>query len=422
MGLYAILFGNAILVLAVERVVNAFSDERRTFFPITVLSYVFVWVGLWLHFSWANPIATTLIVYIALLTVTINYKSSLTRRLAALAGSHLIMNGATAIFQAFAFFVPALSAYIVELDFMLAMVIAYLIAFMMCRYFKNIKTYAQNLHKLLIPFLFVPITQLFVVIFMHINLEVAGMTQAISNSLGVVFLFFYLYYSISKSFKKDMKLALHIQEGEYYFTQCQLMQESVDKMKAYRHDIKLHLGALRDFTINNKVDEANVYLNNLIGSIGNSESFSETGNVAFDSIINFKLKDVLDDNINLQIKIFVPPVLNIETIDVVTILGNLLDNAFEAVSKVEYKMIRLTVEADKGNLFIKMENTFDGKVKYTAREDGATQIITTNKKVDDHGYGLKNIRRSVEKYDGHMDVSHDDNVFSVGILLYVDDK
>ena len=422
MDIYAILFGNAILVLAVERVVSVFADKRRTFFPITVLSYIFVWIGLWLHFSWANPIATTLIVYIALFAVTLNYKSTITKRLAALTGSHLIMNGATTIFQAFAFFAPALSAYIAELNFMLAMVIAYLIAFMMCKYFKNIKTHAQNLHKLLIPFLFVPITQLFVVVFMHINLEVAGMIQAISNSLGVVFLFFYLYYSISKSFKKDMKLALHIQEREYYFTQCQLMQESVDKMKAYRHDIKLHLGTLKDFTTNNKVDEATVYLNNLIGNIGDSESFSDTGNVAFDSIINFKLKDVLDDNINLQIKIFVPPVLNIETIDVVTILGNLLDNAFDAVAKVEDKMIRLTVEADKGNLFIKMENTFDGEVKYTAGEDGTTQIIATNKKEDEHGYGLKNIRKSVEKYNGHMDISHDDNVFSVGILLYVDDK
>ena len=45
-------------------------------------------------------------------------------------------------------------------------------------------------------------------------------------------------------------------------------------------------------------------------------------------------------------------------------------------------------------------------------------ILKDNSK---HGYGLSNIRKSIEKYNGHIDVRHEGNVFSVGILLYVDD-
>jgi len=422
MDLYMILFGNAILVFAVERVVSAFFDKRRTSFPVMVLSYVFIGGALGLPLWWANPIVTTLLLFIALLTATLNYKSTITRRLAVLVGSYLMLNATTIVFHLLAFFAPALSAFIVELDFILATAIAYLVALAMHRYFKNIPASAQNLHKLLIPFLFVPITQLLVVIFMHINLEIAGVIQASSNGLGIAFLFFYLYYSVSKSFEKDIKSALHSQEKEYYFTQCQLMQESVEQVKSIRHDMKLHLATIRDYTANNKANEATDYLDGLLEDIGESEVYSDTGNIVFDSIINFKLKDILSNHINLQIKIFIPPELNIEVSDIVTILGNLLDNAFDAVAKVKDKRIKLDVESSKGSLFIKIDNTFDGEVKYAEVADGTEQVIVSRKGGDNHGYGLSNIRKSVEKYDGHMDVSHEGNVFSVGILMYVDGK
>jgi len=209
---------------------------------------------------------------------------------------------------------------------------------------------------------------------------------------------FIFFNIISRVFEDSLQSALHSQEREYYFAQCQLMQESVDKMKAYRHDVKLHLAALKDFTADNK--EATEYLNTLLGDVEESEVYSDMGNIAFDSIINFKIKDVVAKHINFQLSIFIPPALNIEVADVVTILGNLLDNAFDAVEKVEDKMIRLTVEVNRGVLFIKMENTYDGIMKYVDGKHEAKQAITTRKDGDGHGYGLRNIQKSVEKYDG----------------------
>ena len=420
MDLYMILFGHAILLFAVERVVNAFFDKRRTPFLVMVLSYVFIWVALGLHYLLASPIITTLLVYIALFTATLNHKSTMTRRLSALAGGHLVLNATTIVYHLLAFFIPAISARIVDLDFVLATVIAYLVTLVMHRRFKNLRTPAQNLHKLLIPFLFIPITQLLVVIFMHINLEIASVIQASSNGLGIAFLFFYLYYSVSKSFEKDIKSALQTQEKEYYFTQCQLMQESVEQVKSIRHDMKLHLATIRDYTAHSKANEATEYLDGLLENIGESEVYSDTGNIAFDSIINFKLKDVVSNHIDFQMKIFVPPELSIEVSDIVTILGNLLDNAFEAVKKVENKMIKLDIESSKGSLFIKIDNTFDGEVNYADGMNGTEPAIVSLKSDGNHGYGLSNIRKSVEKYNGHVDISHEGNIFSVGILMYVD--
>jgi len=52
------------------------------------------------------------------------------------------------------------------------------------------------------------------------------------------------------------------------------------------------------------------------------------------------------ENINLDLQLFVPPAFDMEETDLVTILGNLLDNALEVVEKTEEKIIRLEMEYD----------------------------------------------------------------------------
>jgi sensor histidine kinase regulating citrate/malate metabolism len=92
----------------------------------------------------------------------------------------------------------------------------------------------------------------------------------------------------------------------------------------------------------------------------------------------------------------------------------LLDNALDAVSKVEDKRIKLDIEYSRESLFIQVENTFDGVVKYDDKH------ISTRKIGGEHGPGLKNIRKSVEKYNGHIDITHDENIFTATVLLYLE--
>jgi len=422
-NLYVYLVINIIIVFAVERTMCIFFGKRRTPLAVFVVSCAFLWFTLIFRRFFDNETLALLLYFTAVMIVSLNYKSDMIRRLSSLVGSFLVLSTGTIIFQFITFLMPDnLLTYnidiAIDISSISSSIITYIAAYLMVRHFKKNKRLMANLHKLLLPFLFVPVTQILVLIFVHIDPVIAVLIQAVSNQLGVTLLFFYLLYSISKAFEDNLKSALYSQEKEYYFNQCHLMQESVDKMKSYRHDMKLHLTTLKDFSKDNKV--AIDYLNSLLGDIEKSDIYSDTGNIAFDSIINFKLKDVLSNNINLQTKIFVPPELNIEVADVVIILGNLLDNAFDAVVKVEDREIRLTVEANKGNLFIKAENTFDGIVKYTDSKGETEKIITTRKKGDNHGYGLKNIRKSVEKYNGYVEITHDDNVFSVVILMYVE--
>ena len=67
-----------------------------------------------------------------------------------------------------------------------------------------------------------------------------------------------------------------------------------------------------------------------------------------------------------------------------------------------------------GVLSIKIENSYDGIVRkendhYLTRKEGA----------ESHGLGLSSVRQVVEKYQGQIHVDSADNLFKVGIILYL---
>ena len=416
------------LALSVERIMGVFFGKRRTSLLVMLGAYLLFYVSSYFSFVLLS-VPITVIASLSHFIIALTYKSSMKKRILAAVCCYLyvaiietiIILGVTTILQgAFA------GGFIInnfDPVYLIAGLPIFIIASMLRR-FKNIRKSAMSSPVFWIPSILIPVFSIIIIVALLVLFpSIYHLPQFILIIIVMLFainlLAFYLQDVLSLAYEDKLKATLHIQEKEYYFSQCQLMQESVEQVKSMRHDMKIHLAALKDFTAGNK--EATDYLNRLLGDIGNSEVYSDTGNIAFDSIINFKLKNILEDGIKLDIKIFIPPALNIEVADIVTILGNLLDNALDAVAKVEDKMIKLDVSYDKGGLLINLDNTFDGKIKYTQEKDGKERHIATRKDDDGHGHGLKNIRKSVEKYNGHMDITHEGNMFSVGILLYVND-
>jgi len=404
---------------------GVFFEKRRTPFIVMALSYLFLFTLTSIVFLlWNIPLISIATNYITLFIITLNYESSIIKRLAATLGTSIIVIVAEAI----AFFSTGFyHANVLDtvgvynaLSFILLGVLSYIFA-LFFRRLKNIRKSTTLSPIFLIFYSTITVSTFIAIIFAWTYAPwVVGLITTFII-FGINIFMYYTYDVLAAVHEEKLKSALHTQEKEYYFTQCQLMQESVEQMKMYRHDVKFHLATLNDFAIKDNADNVIKYLNSLFDNIGKKEIYSDTGNIAFDSIINFKLKTAAEDNVKLDIDVFVPPKPNIEIADVVTILGNLLDNAIDGVSKVEDKIIKLNIEARKGNLFIKIENTFDGLVKYAKGKDGATEAITTRKRGDNHGYGLKNIRIAAGKYNGRVDISHEDNVFSVAVLLYLDE-
>ena len=253
-------------------------------------------------------------------------------------------------------------------------------------------------------------------VYANLSPFLSGITSAIIFGINVIV--FYLHDKLAASHARNLEAALYAQEKDYYYTQCRMMQETEEQTKAARHDMISHLAAIKGYAEENKSEAVRDYAASLLGSMAQVQSLCNTGNIAFDSIINYKLRNAKADNIHLTIRLTIPPILNIELPDIATILGNLLDNALNAVAAVTEKSIIVDIEYSRQILFIMVKNTFNGEVAYAVDGGGNGERRIISRKTGG-GHGLANIRRAIEKYNGNLNITHEGALFSVAILLYI---
>ena len=87
-------------------------------------------------------------------------------------------------------------------------------------------------------------------------------------------------------------------------------------------------------------------------------------------------------------------------VDLYTLFGNALDNAIEAVRKLESKekrVIDIMLYERQSFLMLQIVNPMCGEVKF---EDGLP--LTTKAKNGYHGYGMKSMLHTIQKYEGHL--------------------
>jgi len=206
---------------------------------------------------------------------------------------------------------------------------------------------------------------------------------------------------------------MEAQEKLHYQTQYQLIQENFENSRDMRHDFKLHLNTLEE-QLRVSPEEAQKYVVQLLEQSKKNVIHSNTGHVIFDAVINGELGKITNNAIAVEIDIKIPIDLKIDAIDVTKILGNLLTNAITATTAVENPFINLNICYSKGQLLIVLENSFDGVVIYEK-----DQIISRHVDGENRGRGLKIIRKAVQQYDGEMKIIHNEDKFTVKLVIYM---
>lgn len=229
------------------------------------------------------------------------------------------------------------------------------------------------------------------------------------------FIMVYLYDSLSKIFEEKTKVELVRREKEYYHNQTELLQKGDRELRQFRHDIKNRLYVMEDMIRNGETEKTCDYISKLTEKLDNTKMYSQTGNIAIDSIINYKLTKASEKGITVESNIVIPEDIGIEEDDMVIILGNLLDNAIEAADRLsDNKYIGINFEYEMNNVYITIKNSYDNIVNIV---DG--KMITRKGDSLMHGIGLKSVGEVIEKYNGIMNFKHNDNQFVVDIILYI---
>lgn len=413
-------------MMGIERLMRVYFEKRKSSFLVMALSYLFYWVFMVILGLLHNTYEATLaLLLIALVIISLNYEALMIRRLAVVVSvfALLFTLGFTVFVLLYHYSFANISRYDVSIVWMKTNSVAVVLLAFLLQGYKNLKK-DKIVHLIPPRFYILSMTVPVLSIAILFIFALYSGIPALIETLIILFIFvvnvldIHFHDVVSAKYDGKLRLILHKQEKESYLTQNQLMQESVSQIKSIRHDIKIHLATIKGYATKISADEITDYINNLLDEIDEVEIYSNTGNIAVDSIINYKLKNAKQENIHPDICLQIPPVLNVEGYDIATILGNLLDNSLDAVANAEEKMINLKIKFNKGILFIQLDNTFDGVIKYI--KGAEENHITTRKKGQEHGYGLKNIKRSIEKYNGHMDITQENTIFSVSIILYVD--
>lgn len=408
------------MVFTVDRFMKVFFEKRKTPFYVYFLSFVlYVIIVNLAFFSSYLPIANLLTNISMIFLVTLNYESTMKRRISAVCFIYIFMFITDILISSLVGNFNIMPLQQVKGDFIFELIIMNFLLFfesVLAQNFKNMRKNTPVSNIFWISSFIIPASSFFIAITILNSMNTGQILKVIS--IVIIFLIniltFYLHDSLSAAYTDKLNAAIYVQEKEYYYNQCELMRESMEYLKSFRHDVKNHLSTVSQYIKYNQSGEAENYLLTLIGEVGDFPIiYSDTGNTAFDSIINYKLRNAKEKNIDLQINIAVPPKLNIDVSVVVAIVGNLLDNSVNAVLKTEEKKISLNIYFSKGRLIINIENTFNGDVKY---ENGE---IVSSDEGKEHGYGLKNIKRSIGKYKGYMEINHIDSWFYTNILLYV---
>lgn len=186
-----------------------------------------------------------------------------------------------------------------------------------------------------------------------------------------------------------------------------------NEITSYRHDMKNHFFCIESFLNSGKIEDAKNYIQSISNVINQKSSVLNTHNYVFDALVSEKIRSAKEMNITINTNVAVNPNLNINPVDWCILFGNALDNAIEACEQFEGdKVIDLLVKSKNDFLITEIRNPFssplirDGKLFRTLKEDS-----------ENHGKGLKNIEKTVEKYNGNMEIKCDDNEFILTFML-----
>lgn len=224
-----------------------------------------------------------------------------------------------------------------------------------------------------------------------------------------------LLYLQSALFKKSsmrkeletIQLLWHQQKGQY-----QLSKETIELINHKCHDLKHQVQAIR---VVKDEKERETYLEKIEKSVQIYSAIVRTGNEILDTILTEK--SLICENSGIHINCVADGSLLafMNPVDLYTLFGNALDNAIEAVRKLESKekrVVDIMLYERQSFLMLQIVNPMCGEVKF---EDGLP--LTTKAKNGYHGYGMKSMLHTIQKYEGHLTTEVKNGCFYFNVML-----
>ena len=266
-----------------------------------------------------------------------------------------------------------------------------------------------------VPLLLCQVFSIFICYFLYLGALEAATTITVSFVVGAVGILYiniviFLYVERIKEvseIKKQNALAeqLYSSKLEYF----QQVRDDQAETRALWHDIKKYLNTMNDLMNRNDIAHARECIGQVSELFEDIGTVVDVGNTVVSAVLNHSVQKARRLGIDTDLDVRVKPGLNISAADLSVIVGNTFDNAIEAVTPLPGENRRISIRLfEKGAmLYYEIANPYDPAAP--ARKKDAKQ----------HGFGLKNARRCVDKYKGTMTAGPEGGEFLVSVHLNI---
>ena len=209
------------------------------------------------------------------------------------------------------------------------------------------------------------------------------------------------------------KYEMRLMQERMAFEKSRVDEASViwRNVRQVKHDLKNHFTVMRGLLADGDIEACEEYVTKLDVTVENMGNMIQSGNTVIDYLINSKLSGL--DSVEVLISGYVGHYSDIDDVDLACILGNVLDNAIEALHHVQgEKRIELLFLRRKADRIIICKNTI--KESVLSKNQG---LKSTKESSDMHGIGHQIVENTVKKYHGLIDYFEEDGMFGVQIML-----
>lgn len=222
-----------------------------------------------------------------------------------------------------------------------------------------------------------------------------------------LYLLFVIITKMNQNFKdlnkKELDIVLLNNKIEHNEEVMKFQQEIYN----LRHDMK-HLLLLKESNNKDLIEDLVPTYSNKINQLPFSYN---TSSKILNYVLKVKKEEALLNNIDFTVATNIVDTIHIEDIDLYLLLMNLLDNAIENIGG--NRQIKITISTTSNSLIIKSINSTSPTLP-SMRQD-----ISSKKKEDGHGLGLKTMRNIAKKYNGSIVIAQKQNEFVVDIELKI---
>lgn len=228
--------------------------------------------------------------------------------------------------------------------------------------------------------------------------------STVLSALGIGYII-YRYTKLAHLQKENDKV--HALELERYE---EIIRKNAD-VRAFRHDYKNNLFAVETFLQTGRQEEAMAYIRGMTDSLQKTSFRYQSGNILADAILSDKAEAAKEYGITFDFDGIIPS-NGIGNRDLCAILSNALDNAIEACKKLSSSNITIRSTSKPGGVIFVISNPVSETVPI---KNGLIQTSKSDKL--NHGFGISNIRKAAKQYNGYVECTCQNLMFTIEIGL-----